>query len=64
MTEGNGGKTKRAMITVSLPNTEDAKVLEIKQLVEQTVQDIPDAAVDLRMGTVPNRPSPPNMLTP
>ena len=45
-------KQKRAMLTVALSDVSDDKVIAIKQKLEDMIEDIPDAAVELRIGTV------------
>ena len=57
----NGGKTKRAIITVALPNVDDLAVVAIKQQIEELVTEHPESVVDLRMGTVPARITAPDI---
>ena len=52
MPNGSDGPTKRAMLTVSFGDVPDEKVIDIKQTIEQMIEGLPDAAVDLRIGSV------------
>lgn len=56
MTNGESAKQSRATITVGLSNVPDEKVLQVKQAIESLTDDIPDAIIDVRMGTANSAP--------
>ena len=51
MTAESNGRESRAMLTVGFSNVPDEKVVEVKKAIEQMVEGLPDAIVELRIGS-------------